>query len=50
MKNKRPDDASKKEKIEAHMKFKHAKKHKSKLKCFNYGNKGHFARKYTSSN
>ena len=41
-KNKRFDDASKKEKIETRKKFKRAKKDKSKLKCYNYGNKGYF--------
>ena len=37
-KNKRFDDASKKEKIETRKKFKHAKKDKSKFKCYNCGN------------
>ena len=41
-KNKRFDDASKKEKIETRKKFKRVKKDKSKLKRYNCGNKGHF--------
>ena len=36
-KNKRFDDASKKEKIETRKKFKRAKKNKSKFKCYNCG-------------
>ena len=42
-KNKKYDDASKKGKTMACKKFKHAKRDKSKLKCYNCGNKGHFA-------
>ena len=41
-KNKKSDDALKKGKIGACKKFKCAKRDKSKLKCYNYGNKGHF--------
>ena len=48
--NKRFDDASKKEKIEIHKKFKRAKKDKSKFKCYKCGNKGHFTRECTESN
>ena len=48
-KNKRFDYASKKGKIETHKKFKRAKKDKSKLKYYNSGNKGHFARECTKS-
>ena len=45
-KNKKSHDASKKGKIRACKKFKRVKKDKSKLKCYNCGNKSHFAREY----
>ena len=48
-KNKKSDDALMKGKTMACKKFKHVKKNKSKLKCYNYGNKGHFAREDTKS-
>ena len=48
-KNKRSNDASKKGKIETRKKFKCTKKDKSKLKCYNCGNKGHFICEYTVS-
>ena len=41
-KNKKSDDASKKGKTRTHKKFKRVKRDKSKLKCYNCGNKGHF--------
>ncbi|RVW58696.1 hypothetical protein CK203_113172 [Vitis vinifera] len=46
-KNKKSDDASKKGKIGARKKFKRVKKDKIKLKCYNYGNKGHFTHSAT---
>ena len=48
-KNKKYDDALKKEKTGACKKFKHAKRDKSKLKYYNCGNKGHFAWECTKS-
>ena len=42
-KNKKFDDVSKKGKTRAHKKFKCVKRDKSNLKCYNCGNKGHFA-------
>ena len=48
-KNKKSDDALKKGKNVARKKFKRVKKDKSKLKCYNCGNKGHFAREGTKS-
>ena len=38
-----------KEKIRAHKKFKHVKRDKSKLKCYNCGNKDHFTRECIES-
>ena len=42
-KNKKSDDALKKGKTWARKKFKHVKREENKLKCYNCGNKGHFA-------
>ena len=42
--NKKPDDTLKGRNRETRCKFKRVKKDKSKLKCYNCGKKGHFAR------